>query len=360
MNILILYNDFDGAYGSLEVFQQELIYSITEPDRVYISRSIGNTESICADVKIDFSMGIGEFYQFSGDIPIYEITKVPHYHWLIDNPLKMNIDFHSTLITYILINRDFIYNLGKCCNVPIYIPLGFNTLNASIGDKDYGIVFSGQIKNVSINKEDNIFQRSYGNRVRNFLDIYDCTHDVPFEKTFQEYFQEFSLNEKKSIFRYLNSYYRALKRKKVIQSINDYPIYILGDVFDEEVRRQRNVFLVGKVTYAEVWNIISKYMFSLNISPNFSDSIHDRIIRSICCGTIPVSEEGEWCRSILGESMKYYSCENLAEIESLLINYTKDEYKRRIFDLRDRIEQFRWGNIIQKIKEKFINNELQN
>lgn len=360
MNILVLYNDFDGAYGSLEVFQYELIDSITGQDRVYISRSVGDTETICANVKIDFSIGIGEFQQFSDGIPIYETTQVPHYQWLIDNPLKMNIDLHSTLITYILINRDFIYNLGRCCNAPIYIPLGFNTLNASIDDKDYGIVFSGQIKNVSLNKEDNIFKKYYGNKVWDFLDMCDCTHGVPFEKTFQECFKEYPLNEKKIIFRYLNSYYRALKRKKVLQSITDYPIYILGDVFDEEIRRQRNVSLVGKVTYVEVWNIISKYMFSLNISPNFGDSIHDRIIRSICYGTIPVSEGGEWCRSLLGESMMYYSYKNLADMERLMISCTKDEYKKRIFDLQDKVEQFRWENAILKIKENFINHELQN
>ena len=118
--------------------------------------------------------------------------------------------------------------------------------------------------------------------------------------------------------------------------------------------------LVGKVTYVEVWNIISKYMFSLNISPNFGDSIHDRIIRSICYGTIPVSEGGEWCRSLLGESMMYYSYKNLADMERLMISCTKDEYKKRIFDLQDKVEQFRWENAILKIKENFINHELQN
>lgn len=360
MNILVLYNDFDGAYGSLEVFQHELIDSITEQDRVYISRNVWDTESICKNVQIDFSIGIGEFHQFYNGIPIYETTQVPHYQWLIDNPLKMNIDFHSTLITYILINKAFIYNLGKCYNAPIYIPLGFNTLDASIDDKDYGIVFSGQIKNVSINKDDSIFKKFYGNKVWDFLDIYDCSFEVAFEKTFQECFQAIPLNEKKVVFRYLNSYYRALKRKKVIQSIIDYPIYILGDVLDDEIRKQKNVFLAGKATYTEVWNIISKYMFSLNISPNFTDSIHDRIIRSICCGTIPVSEGGEWCRSLLGESMVYYSYKNLMEMEGLLVSCTKDEYKRRILDLQDRVEQFRWVNTIQKIKENFVNNELPN
>ena len=105
MNILLLYNIFDGANGSFQVFQEEIVEAVAKYDNVYVSHDVSDTLRICKEINIDFSIGIGMFNQYINKCPIYDIVKVRHYQWVIDSPLKMDIDTESNGVTYICINK---------------------------------------------------------------------------------------------------------------------------------------------------------------------------------------------------------------------------------------------------------------
>lgn len=350
MNILLLYNIFDGANGSFQVFQDEIVEAVAKYDNVYVSHDVSDTLRICKEINIDFSIGIGMFNQYINKCPIYDIVKVRHYQWVIDSPLKMDIDMESNGVTYICINKAFSYAIENVKNTPLFIPLGYNEdSNRRQKVKNRGIVFCGQIKNERMAYES--FDGIYKNLVSMFVEEYRDNLDSSFEQMFFSYFSKMPLETQKQLFRPLNSYFRALKRKLVISSIKEYPVYILGEVFDEDISSQKNVCLLGKHDYSETWNMVSEYEFSLNIDPNYYNAIHDRVIRSILYGTIPVTLENDWCKRVFGESAIYYRFKDLTKIESQIEACDGTDYVERLHALQIREKEFLWENILKQIKE---------
>lgn len=354
MNILLLYNNFDGAHGSLAAFQREILQSTKEIGSIFVSASAEQTLEICRKYKVDFSLGIGAFNQFINGIPVYEVTGVHHYQWLIDNPLKMNIDTLSSRITYILIDRDFIYNLGSVENSPLFMPLGITeeVLSEIHRDKTEGIVFSGQIKN-SYEQYEALNSVFHDKRVRKFVDEYEGSLKDSFERKFYDHFGGLPVKEQKEIFRPLNTYFRTIKRKEVLESIRDYPIYIIGEIYDEELCSKSNIHILSEAPYDVTWETISLYRYSLNINPNFHDGLHDRIIRSICCGTIPVTEDSAWCREIFGKKILYYDFADM-HIEQDIAAFGETTYLDLIHELRQMTKNFTWSSLIKKIEESLI------
>lgn len=351
MNILMLFNDFDGAYGSLELFQKEIISSISDKDKVFISYSPTETVNICHDYTITFSLGIGAFNQYIKRIPVYDVTGVKHFQWIIDNPLKMDIDDKSSLITYILINKGFVYNLIPCKNRPLFMPIGimgeYNS-PTDLKDKIEGIIFCGQIKSTSTSEEQ-LFCGEYGKVIKMFCKEYMRRMDNSFELLFYNFFGKLSLDVQKRVFKPINTYFRAWKRVMVIKKIVDYPVYIIGDVLDESIKNKSNVHILDKMPYIQSWNEVSRYMFSLNINPNFCDSIHDRILRSIECGTMPISEEGNWCREIFGDIIPIFNNEDL-EIEKKILSYSRSDYIEGLRNLQSKSKIYRWRSILKELK----------
>ena len=237
MNILMLFNNFNGAYGSLKIFQDEIVSSVSDGDRIFISYSSAETLKICRNYAINFSLGIGMFDQYIGGLPVYEVTGVRHFQWIIDNPLKIDVDAKSSLITYVLINKGFIHNLIPCKNRPLFIPIGIIGKYKSIDlkNKKEGIVFSGQIKK-AVFAEDVFFNGEQGEAIKLFCEEYENKLDVSFESSFYRHFGWLPLDVQKKIFRPINTYFRAKKREIVIKSIIDYPVYIMGDVMDEDIK----------------------------------------------------------------------------------------------------------------------------
>lgn len=358
MNILLLYNSFNGAYSSLVSFQQELMTVIKKRDCLLVSRSALETIKLCQKYAVDFSLGIGSFNQYVDETAVYEITRVHHFQWIIDNPLKMGMDSTSIFITYILINKDFKYNMVKCMNEPMFLPIGYvdEENMGYTNSKKEGIIFSGQIKDININ-EIPLSSDPLGKELKLFIDEYETKLDESFEKIFWQYFGELSLFDQKRLFRMTNSYFRARKRKIVIESITDYPVYIIGEVEDDAIRLQRNIHILDKMSYEQTCNEISKYMFSLNVNPNFYDAIHDRVVKSIIGGTLPITSDSDWCRDVYGNSIEYYKFRDL-KIDSIVSNYSHQEYLERVYDARLMSSKISWDNSFTKIKERYKDNEI--
>lgn len=350
MNILLLYNKFNGANGSFQVFQDEIAEAVAKYDKVYVSHDVNVTQKLCEEINIDFSIGIGVFNQYKDKRPIYDVVNIRHYQWIIDSPLKINLDTESKRVIYICINKDFSFSMGNVKNAPLFMPLGYKAYSSRTSvEKKRGIVFCGQIKDESITYD--CLYNSCRKSVNLFMEEYRNNLDYSFEKMFFSYFSELPLATQKQIFRPLNSYFRALKRKLVLRSINDYPVYVLGEIFDKDISSQKNIHFLGKYDYSKIWSIVSDFEFSLNVDPNYYDAIHDRIIRSISCGTIPATVENNWCKCIFGDSAIYYNYNELNKIESRLESCNSMDYVERLLELQNREKIFLWENIIELIKE---------
>ncbi len=358
MNILLLYNDFGGAYGSLAVFQKEMISANADGIILFVSYSAEETIEICKKNSIGFSLAIGEFNQYIDGVPVYDKTGIHHYQWLIDNPLKSYIDSKSRFITYILVNKEHVLNIGLIQNKPIFMPIGItlNPLDVVCCKRIEGIVFSGQIKDTteSLNV---LFERFSDKTIKAFIEEYSYKLSDSFEKKFNDYFGELPIKERKYIFRHLNTYFRSLKRKKIILSIKNYPVFIIGDVCDEEVIKQHNVHPLNKVSYNQIWKFVSGFLYSININPNFHDGIHDRVLRSILYGTIPISEESNWCREVFGDNMIFYTYEN-AQIENKLDLLDDNDRFEMIYNLSKSLKSFEWRFLLKVIEENYKQHEI--
>lgn len=89
--------------------------------------------------------------------------------------------------------------------------------------------------------------------------------------------------------------------------------------------------------YMKTWNEVTQYMFSLNINPNFHNAIHDRIIRSIQYGTLPITENGKWCHENFGDLIPYYDYRTLS-IEDIIMNYDYKNIRRTYTVFNQKLE----------------------
>jgi hypothetical protein len=108
VNILLIDNNFEGAYGSVRVFLSEINSCLKMmKHNVFYSRSVLESIELMRNHKIDFSLGIGKYFQKYQEVPLYEYMKVVHYQWIIDNPYKIDIDEKSEFIKYLVIDEQF-------------------------------------------------------------------------------------------------------------------------------------------------------------------------------------------------------------------------------------------------------------
>ena len=151
MRILLLNNNFTGAYGSQEIFLQEIYHSLRmEGFEVFISESVEESIKYLRNKKIDFSVGIGQYLQYIDSGPLYELFKTPHYQWVIDNPCKVGYDKQSRFIKYLIIDKEFELLMPSVVHKTFFASLGVPAGNYSaidVKNKKDGIVFSGQIRN---------------------------------------------------------------------------------------------------------------------------------------------------------------------------------------------------------------------
>lgn len=349
MNILLISNSFNGAYGSIHVFLKELKECLEkEHDTVYVSTCISESLDILEHGNVDFSVGFGKYMQWIDGRPLYDIKKVMHYQWIIDNPMKMELDETSQWIKYIFIDEEFYQCTAKKEKIPyLNLPLGVRQLSP-VCNKAQGIVFSGQIKNANkIYSE--IKQSAYEKEIKSIIDHYLENLDGSFIKIISE-----DKQVEKEIFGLSNSFFRAYKRIKVIQAIKEYPVYLIGDVGDEELRNRKNVHLLGKQDYGSSFFIASKYKFALNVDPNYQKCVHDRVTRSICSGTMPVSNYSVPLAQAFGENILYYHYSEVNRLEDRLHCLDAARYDEMLEKARDIVsKKFTWNACIERIKSNY-------
>lgn len=349
--ILILGNNFTGAYGSLNCFVQEIVWSLKKMNhRVLLANSVSEAVKLYDNNDIDFSIGIGKYSYFKEGKPLYDSYKLLHYQWLIDNPLKLEIDSESNYIKYILIDKLFSCCMNQTQKPFLYLPLGIPKFNNTTDvEKEYGIVFSGQIRDSNaIFEEIDISKRK--REIKNLLDILISDLDLLYILELKKSVEKLPSCDRTGVFSLTNSFLRAYKREKVLNEIRDIPVSIIGENKSKILLKNKNITLLGKVPYYESFEIMSKYMFNLNIEPNFNCGFHDRILRGAAKGSVVITNYGKIQREILGSDAIYYSFANLDMISDQILNLQKTE----IVEMGDRLIEtvsyyFTWEKILECI-----------
>lgn len=357
MNILLIDNEFDGAYGSIHVFLHEIYECLNRMGhKVYVSRHIKESLDLIKNNRIAFSIGIGRFNQYISGIPLYEYARVLHYQWVIDNPYKLEIDTKSSFIKYILIDRKFRFCMDAAIHEPLFLPLGVSGRNSSHVERTQrkpGIVFSGQVRDVNgIYGE--IKHSRLKKEVEMFIEEAVASLDKPFIDLFNETVKEVSPAGRKEVFRLCNSYIRAYKRKHVLSAISNYPVYLLGDIRDEDLKEQNNIYSVGKRSYEEAFYEMQKYEFSINIEPNFNDGMHDRVLRSIWNECILITNDGELQEKVLKDYVIYYKYKDVDQIQTIISESADGLYSKKAYMAKQIVmDHYTWFVIMNQLTDDY-------
>lgn len=349
--ILVLGNNFTGAYGSLNCFIQEIVWSLEKMNHmVLLANSVSEAVKLYDNNDIDFSIGIGKYSYFKEGQPLYDLYKILHYQWIIDNPLKLEIDTESMYIKYILIDKLFQYCTNQPSNPFLYLPLGIPNLHISIDvKKKYGIAFSGQIRDSNA-----IFAEITMNKrkreIKNLLEILISDLDLLYILELKKSMGGLNPCDRKKFFYLTNSFLRAYKREKVLNEIKDIPVIIIGENKSKILLKNNNIIMLGKVPYYDSFKIMSKYMFNLNIEPNFNCGFHDRILRCAANGSVVITNYGKMQQEILGSDAIYYNFSNLNMISNQILNLKKTKIIEMGNGLAETVSYyFIWEKILEYI-----------
>ena len=113
--------------------------------------------------------------------------------------------------------------------------------------------------------------------------------------------------------------------------------------------------------YSELNNIVSKSKLSLNITPNFNFSCHDRIINSIALGSCPLTDYNNYLGSKFKdlESIVFYNYKDIYSLDNKISKIIDNKNYIDILNKSNRIlkENFTWNKTIEKLRI-FFNSKI--
>lgn len=357
MRILIMDNDFAGAYGSFGTFLSEIKSALlTMGHEVEVSHSVGDSVGALARGRIDFSIGIGKYEQRLGDFSLYDASGIRHYQWVVDCPYKIDLDTESDRITYLFIDRDFGLVDWGVRNRPIYLPLGVPPPSDRTHPKRValpGVVFAGQVRDPSSIRMANL-AKDGGRKVSQAIDFCLANLSRPFLANFGEFTAGMDGVEKRALFRPVNSFVRAYKRELVISQIKSCPVMVVGEVTSRAVLAQRNVRCIGRLPYVEAFEQMGASGYALNVEPNFNSGRHDRVIRAPFHSALPVTNAQVNAVDGLAGTLIEYSYNAVEDIEVAIGEISGDEWMWRLERLRDEIvRSYAWSVLLQRVVDDF-------
>lgn len=348
-NILVLANDFTGAYGSLNCYVQEMAAALRKKNiRVLVAGTVPEAVAAYENNEIDFSIGIGKYAYFWKGHPLYDWYHKLHYQWIIDNPLKMEIDTGSSYIKYVLIDKLFSLCMEKVQNPVLYLPIGFPETNSDSSiEKKKGIVFAGQVRDSNTLLED-INNSSNKTEIMKVLEPLMVNLDLPYIPELMRNVGKLPQSVRQDTFALTNSFLRAYKREKVLAEIRNLPLTIIGEVRSKALLNKANLKIVGKVPYYKSFEIMRQYQFSLNIEPNFNCGFHDRAVRSAVQGNVVITNYSKMQSEVWGNAAIYYSYSAIARITDQILNLRETELE----EMESRLSQvtslnFSWDRVLE-------------
>lgn len=365
MRIGILNSNKNIAYGSFNVFYENIKKSLLKfGDTVFEFNTFNELENFIMNNSLDITLSLGKygFYSANG-IEFYNLYGIPHFNWILDNPIKIGIDETSKNVFYIFIDNDF----SKLCKLNntkhLFLPLGSAICENQFYDKEIDIIFTGQVKDSeSIYTEIHCLNTTEKNAVKNIIEYNISNLDNSFIDILNENLNSSFRNESlKKIFRISNSYIRSYKRELVLSNINSTNINIYGEVFSSKLLSKKNIKIHNKISYSELNNIVSKSKLSLNITPNFNFSCHDRIINSIALGSCPLTDYNNYLGSKFKdlESIVFYNYKDIYSLDNKISKIIDNKNYIDILNKSNRIlkENFTWDKTIEKLRI-FFNSKI--
>ena len=327
MRVGLIKNNASIAHEAIGEFLQEIHSNLSGLGHdVFVIKNSDDYLLLCQNKLVDLTIGIGKYDFHSHNRPLYDAYKIPHFNWIIDNPIKMNLDLASDYVYYIFIDLQFFAVLGKYdIQRCLFLPIGVSVNEKNYAEKKIDVLFAGQIKDV---------KKLYGeikNLPKPLRQSIQIIIEIIFFDPSQSFIDVFNImvnhessayldEEKKIIFKYANSYTRAYKRKLVINNIKNTNICIIGDVEDSQIQSQGNVKIYSPLPYRMLGKLYSHTKFALNISPNYSYSCHDRILHSVSNGACCVSDSNYILRLFFRDlvSIVFYDLNDLSTLDEKL------------------------------------------
>ncbi len=348
MKILLIENAFLGAYGSFQKFLSEIEYALKKlGHRVFRAQDIKEVVAVCEQHEPNFSLGIGKYKSLIGRQLICDIYEIPHYQWIIDNPLKMP-QYSSNNFTPIFIDREFVELYEPKPPNFLWSPLGISDAEYNYDKiRERGIVFAGQVKNLSSLQAE--IQRSNQRKsIERFLGDMLQHIDDSFIVRYKNFLQKNEIVDLEEFFRLTNSYLRCIKRLNVLKKIQKWSLILAGNIAEKSLLRKPNVIHLGDVPYSNLNKLFSKYTHILHISPNFSACIHDRILRGLVSGCQVIAEENSVLREVFGDGLIYFRYKNFDE---RLLEVGQGE--KRLVTTAKILKRFEWKNILTVVIDDY-------
>ena len=357
LNVLCLNNNFYGSYESSQVFHKELMMAFENIGvRVFESSDWKSAERICSDVAIDFSISFGKYFYRTDDF-FYNRYKIPHYQWVSDNPLKMNLDTSSEFITYIFIDEEYVKMISELNNKCLFLPLGFSEKNfRQFNKRPNKILLPCKIRNLN-ELWDRISKSQFSALIKEFVSNYNL--DDSYITALTIFFRDKNINDlatKIEIFRLSNEFLRIQKRLSVINSLSDYKIYIAGEDYQNTLRYPKKVEFLPPIQYSNLIDAMQGFKFVVNVDPNYHACIHDRFIRAVGSGCICLTNQNfvmqRWNKDL-------YTFNGQKNINDLISKINSDDEMTFLNQMRY-VKKFSWEKSAEKIILHYLNGTRSN
>ena len=350
-NVLCLNNNFYGSYESSQVFYRELILAFKNIGvNVLEANDWQSAEKICNNFTVDFSVSFGKYCYQQEDF-FYNRYNIPHYQWISDNPLKMNLDTSSSLVTYIFIDEEYTKMIPQVGNFLI-LPLGFpekKFLNFS--KRTNKILIPCKIRN--LNKLwQTISDSSQGSLIKEFL--FDYSLDDSYITRLTKFFKQKNIvdaEDKILIFRLSNEFLRIQKRLSVINSLSDYKVYIAGEDYRNTLKYPDKVIYLKPIKYQNLFEAMQNFKIVVNVDPNYHACIHDRFVRAVGSGCICLTNQNfvmeRWNDNV-------YTFDGKKNVNDLVCKVMEND-EEIFLNQSECIKNFSWESSAKKIIEHYLN-----
>ncbi len=360
MNIMLIDSNFHGANDSFTCFIREIREALLNiKHNVYLVTTEEDIHNVYQHKNIDFSLGIGKYPLYNKKYALCDFYNKLHYQWIIDNPLKIKCPVNIKNLIPILIDQEFIMLHKTNGRKPLYLPLGVSLKKNKTEELQYrkkGVVFSGQVKDLSILAQ-KINANEFANGIWHFINDYCVNLDESYIKTLVSYLKLIPNKYRTDFFSLTNSYIRSYKRHFVLNKINRFPLILIGEIPGVLLNKE-NVCYLGKLTYQNSNMVFAKYTHVLNISPNYSYCLHDRILRALSAGCHVISDYIPIAEQQFGNFYRSFKYRDLATNDFMLDSMFEEEIKDRE-KYPNYLQNYCWESLLQLICEDYKRRGIQ-
>ena len=341
---MLLASNFNGGFKAFDVFIDVIINHFENNHIEYrFASSVDSAINYIQNETIDFSINIGLYKYFIDGVPLYEKHHVHNYQWIMDNPLKLNLDYHSKYNHLIFIDEDFNKVIEEKVDA-LTLPMIFPDLDKTNASKKDAILAPLKIRDLLAIK-DEIEHSEEKDNVYSFINSFD--YDKSYIDALIEYLNTHHVKNKEQFFRLTNSYIRTDKRMKIINSIHSKPIYLLSSQKLPLIDNP-NVIYIEAYDFDKTLELMKEFKYVLTVSPNYDKALHERVGYALSSGAIVIADK----TSLLDElhfpgRISYHELDKIDEIIKDLDENTQSTQW-------EIIQKYDFYNIFNKILEHYL------